>query len=70
MKLHVQLGVPEKFHGQVDLVEVAKVFPYGTLLPIEVKPGGLAASSGIVLQKMGDVTDEMIVVVACVTVGY
>merc|ERR1712032_441356 len=70
MKLRVQLGVPEEYHAQVDLAEVAKVFPYGQLLPIEVRSGGMVASSGIALAEMGDTCDSMIIVIACVTVGY
>lgn len=70
MKLHVQLGVPAEYIDQVELAEVAKVFPYGNLLPIELKPGGMIASSGIALEAMGDTCDTMIIVVACITVGY
>ena len=29
MKLHVQIGVPAGYLDTVDIVEVAKVFPYG-----------------------------------------
>ena len=54
----------------VDLDAVAAVFPYGQLLPIAIERGGLMARSGIALPDMGDVGDEMIIAVACVTVGY
>lgn len=70
MKLHVQLGLPAACVDAVDLGAVAAVFPYGRLLPIAVEPGGLLARSGIALREMGDRNDEMIIAVACVTVGY
>ena len=69
MKLHVQVGVPMDAED-VDLARVAAVFPYGTLLPVEIQRGGLLARSGIVLPAMGDSNDDMIVAVAAVTVGY
>ena len=69
MKLHVQIGVPVAA-GQIDLAQVAAVFPYGTLLPPVIERGGLLARSGIVLPEMGDASDEMVIAVACVTVGY
>merc|ERR1712039_458784 len=70
MKLRVQLGVPQDYHDRVNLSEITKVFPYGKLLPIEMKVGGMIASSGIALAEMGDTSDKMIIVVACITVGY
>ena len=72
MKLHVQLGVPARDGAvmAVDLQKVAAVFPYGNLLPIAIEQGGLLARSGIALPEMGDSNDDMIIVVACVTVGY
>ena len=69
MLLRVQIGLPVP-EEDVDLDEVAKVFPYGNLLPIEVVPGGMKASSGIALPEMGDTTDEMVIAIAVVTVGY
>lgn len=68
MKVKVTLGVP--FHEEeVDQEAVKRVFPYGE---VEVKTvhGGLLASSGIVLPEKGDTTDEMVIVVAVVEVGY
>ena len=53
MLIHVKLGVPEEaLH--VDLDAVAKVFPYGKLLPIDVVPGGLTYGSGRVVTELGD----------------
>lgn len=69
MKLHVQLGVPAPYLGCVDTVEVARVFPYGDV-KVEVEVGGLLADSGIALEAMGDKNSDMIIAVACVTVGY
>ena len=69
MKLHVQIGVPAPA-ADIDLQRVAAVFPYGTLLPVVVEHGGLKARSGIALPAMGDKNDDMIVAVACVSVGY
>ena len=71
MLVHVKLGVPaEALH--VDLDEVAKVFPYGKLLPIDVVPGGLAYGSGRVVTELGDADgdDTALVAVACVSIGY
>jgi uncharacterized protein (TIGR02058 family) len=70
MKLRVQLGVPDEYRGALDLSKVAEVFPYGTLLPVELVTGGMKASSGIALEAMGDKDDSMIIVIAVVTVGY
>ena len=69
MKLHVQVGVPGDSDA-IDRAQVAAVFPYGNLLPIAIEQGGLLAKSGIVLPQMGDENDDMIIAVACVTVGY
>ena len=70
MKLHVQIGVPSGSVSQVDLAAVAAVFPYGQILPIQIEHGGLLAHSGIALPEMGDANDDMIIAVACVTIGY
>ena len=69
MKLHVQLGVPHPYTAEVDLDQVKAVFPYGAV-QIDIEPGGLRADSGIALEAMGDKNQDMIIAVACVTVGY
>lgn len=69
MLVHVKLGVPSEA-PDVDLDEVAKVFPYGQLLPIEVVPGGLAFGSGRVVPELGDTDDTALVVCACVSIGF
>ena len=69
MKLHLQIGVPGPA-SEIDLEAVAAVFPYGQILPIQIEHGGLLVHSGIALPAMGDTNDDMIIAVACVTVGY
>lgn len=69
MLIHVKIGVPPQFPG-VDLDEVARVFPYGRLLPIEVGVGGLTFGCGRVVPELGDVDDTAIVAVAAVSLGY
>ena len=68
MKVNVILGVPFR-QDEVDLDAVRGVFPYGEV-SVQVKPGGLLASSGVVLEDKGDLTDEMVIVNAVVEVGY
>jgi uncharacterized protein (TIGR02058 family) len=74
MLIHVKLGVPaigglsDPLH--VDRLQVAKVFPYGKLLPIELSVGGLAFHTGRVVEELGDDNDLGICVAACVSVGY
>ena len=52
MLIHVRLGVPPEFM-EVDVEEVARVFPYGRVLPIEVTPGGLTFGCGRVVARGG-----------------
>jgi uncharacterized protein (TIGR02058 family) len=74
MQIHVKLGIPlakdstEPF--PIDIMEVAKVFPYGKLLPFEVCVGGLSFHTGRVVEELGDENDEGICVAACVSLGY
>lgn len=80
MLIEVLLGVPPKkdFDGSdligqpmdIDLANVAKVFPYGRLLPIEVVVGGLAFPTGRIVTELGDEDDNAICVVASVSIGY
>lgn len=69
LKLDVLLGVPQKYRDELDLDEVAKVFPYGHVR-FEVHDGGLVAPSGIAIERLGDINDDMVVVCASVAVGY
>eukprot|EP00873_Tetraselmis_striata_P025279 jgi/Tetstr1/445543/TSEL_033317.t1 len=68
MIVHVKLGVPSEYH--VDVNEVAKVFPYGKLLPIDTVAGGLTYGCGRVVPELGDLDDTAIVVCAAVSIGY
>lgn len=84
MLIHVKLGVPRLLPSlagcrtsekketlrHVDVWEVAKVFPYGRLLPIDMEVGGLAFPTGKVVEELGDKDDVGICVAACVTLGY
>ena len=81
MLIHVKLGVPDcggtrtgatkaSPATKVDVLEVAKVFPYGKLLPIQVSTGGLDFPTGRVVEELGDSDDVGICVVACVSIGY
>eukprot|EP00904_Undaria_pinnatifida_P006425 jgi/Undpi1/2912/HiC_scaffold_14.g06289.m1 len=69
MKLRVQLAVPVP-EEDVDVEAIKRVFPYGQLLPVEFQAGGMRASSGMELPELGDVGDDMIIAISCVTVGY
>mmetsp|Transcript_32366 Transcript_32366/g.47193 ORF Transcript_32366/g.47193 Transcript_32366/m.47193 type:complete len:216 (-) Transcript_32366:104-751(-) len=60
----------EKKPMDVDLAQVAKVFPYGRLLPIEVVVGGLKFSTGRIVNELGDVDDLAVCVAASVSIGY
>jgi uncharacterized protein (TIGR02058 family) len=67
MLIHLKLGVPSE--ATVDVLEVAKVFPYGKLLPIEITVGGLEFATGRVVEELGDSDDTGICVAACVSIG-
>lgn len=54
----------------VDPLQIAKVFPYGRLLPIEMVVGGLSFSTGRLVPELGDTDDLAICVAACVSIGY
>ncbi|VEU36297.1 unnamed protein product [Pseudo-nitzschia multistriata] len=76
MIIHVKLGVPppvdrpNNVAASIDALEVAKVFPYGKLLPIEIVTGGLEFHSGRVVEELGDDDDVGVCCVACVSIGY
>ena len=69
LKLDVLLAIPPKYQHDLDLDQVAQVFPYGDVR-FEVQDGGMIAPSGIAIEKLGDVGDDMVVVCASVTVGH
>eukprot|EP00816_Leptocylindrus_hargravesii_P010320 CAMPEP_0196822850 /NCGR_PEP_ID=MMETSP1362-20130617/85031_1 /TAXON_ID=163516 /ORGANISM="Leptocylindrus danicus, Strain CCMP1856" /LENGTH=207 /DNA_ID=CAMNT_0042202525 /DNA_START=146 /DNA_END=769 /DNA_ORIENTATION=+ len=77
MLIQVKLGVSPAPSGSdntqpmyVDLSHVAKVFPYGRLMPIEVCIGGLLIPTGRVVHELGDKDDMGVCVAACVSIGY
>ncbi|KAF8029491.1 hypothetical protein BT93_E2025 [Corymbia citriodora subsp. variegata] len=70
MKLLIKLGVPHSLQQSLDIERVKSVFPYGKILDVEVVDGGLICSSGVLVEEMGDKTDECYVVNAAVYVGY
>lgn len=81
MLIHVKLGVPslsaktdqtddETTLLPVDTLQVAKVFPYGQLLPLEITRGGISFHTGRVVEELGDTNDVGICVAACVSLGY
>ena len=69
LKLSVILGVPNEYASELDLEQVKQVFPYGQV-QFTIKQGGLVAPSGIAIDSLGDKSDDMVIVCACVTVGY
>jgi len=68
MVLRVTLAVPLGYALTLDLDKVRTVFPYGTC-HFSVVEGGAAFSSGIALSALGDLNDDMIIVIAHVVVG-
>lgn len=77
MLIRVKLGVPPKDECSdsltpidVDLSHVAKVFPYGKLMPIEVVVGGLLFPTGRIVRELGDENDVAICVAASISIGY
>ncbi|KAL3795911.1 hypothetical protein HJC23_002182 [Cyclotella cryptica] len=74
MFISVKLGVPTRRSSsdpmEVNLNEVAKVFPYGRLLPIETVVGGLSFHTGRIVRELGDIDDMAVCVAACVSIGY
>lgn len=77
MLIEVKLGIPAKDEQSdhlvpidVDLGHVAKVFPYGKLMPIQVTVGGLLFPTGRIVRELGDENDTAICVAASVSLGY
>jgi uncharacterized protein (TIGR02058 family) len=75
MLIHVKLGIPPTTNDSskplsIDIMEVAKVFPYGKLLHFEICVGGLSFHTGRVVEELGDENDEGICVAACISLGY
>ncbi|CAB9529096.1 Conserved hypothetical protein (Lin0512_fam) [Seminavis robusta] len=69
MKLDVLLAVPETYQSGLDLAAVRNCFPYGKV-NIQIQSGGMIATSGKMIEEMGDKNEDMVVVCVAVTVGY
>lgn len=69
LKLDVLLAVPAKYRDALDLSKVQEVFPYGSIR-FQIQDGGMIAPSGIAIERLGDVNEDMVVVCCAVSVGY
>ncbi|MFB4168815.1 Lin0512 family protein [Virgibacillus sp. JSM 102003] len=68
MNVNVRLAVPlDRDH--LDVEKVKDTIPYGTVT-VDVTDGGMATSSGIILEDKQDDNDLMYIVNAAVEVGY
>ena len=70
MLLKVEIGVPEDLVDSVSVEDIRAMFPYGRMLPVQVRAGGLDFPSGRVVEALGDNADRAVVAVAAVTVGF
>ncbi|XP_043688185.1 uncharacterized protein LOC122639399 [Telopea speciosissima] len=70
MKLQIKLGVPRPLQQFLDIERVKSVFPYGSIMNVDIVDGGLICSSGVCVEEMGDKNDDCYVVNAAVYVGY
>ena len=68
MKVHVKLGIPLDIE-KLDRERIKQLIPYGTVT-VEAIQGGLATTSGILLEDQKDKNDLMYIVNAVVEVGY
>ncbi|GGM28367.1 hypothetical protein GCM10011351_12870 [Paraliobacillus quinghaiensis] len=68
MKVNVKVAVPAD-KELLDKEKIIAEIPYGTVT-VEVIDGGMATSSGIVLEEQEDKSDLMYIVNAAVEVGY
>lgn len=68
MKVNIVLAVPADKEF-VDVQKVKAEIPYGEVT-VEVVDGGLATTSGIILEEQADKNDLMYIVNAAVQVGY
>jgi len=70
LRLNIDLAIPQKYHETLDWTQVHKVFPYGKILSSNLQEGGAIFHSGIAISALGDKSDDMIVAICAVTVGY
>ncbi|QKY70794.1 Lin0512 family protein [Lentibacillus sp. CBA3610] len=68
MKVNVRLAVPLD-RDQLNIEQVKGAIPYGSVTT-DVTDGGMATSSGIMLDEKDDENDLMYIVNAAVEVGY
>ncbi|WP_026672708.1 Lin0512 family protein [Alkalihalobacterium bogoriense] len=68
MKVNVKLAIPFD-EDQLNEDAVKAVLPFGTVT-IETMKGGMATTSGVILEEKGDKNDLMYIVVASIEVGY
>lgn len=68
MVVNVKLAVPKDLE-KLDKEKIKALIPYGTVT-VEVMKGGMATTSGILLEEQQDKNDLMYIVNAAVEVGY
>ncbi|WP_077329742.1 Lin0512 family protein [Virgibacillus siamensis] len=68
MKVNVRLAVPLD-RSKLDTDKIKEILPYGSV-EVDVTDGGMATSSGIILEDKDDENDLMYIVNAAVEVGY
>ncbi|ALX49568.1 Lin0512 family protein [Lentibacillus amyloliquefaciens] len=68
MKVNVRLAVPLD-RDKLDTEQVKAAIPYGTVTT-DVTDGGMATSSGIMIDEKDDENDLMYIVNAAIEVGY
>ncbi|GAB3053697.1 Lin0512 family protein [Virgibacillus ainsalahensis] len=68
MKVNVRVAVPLD-RDKIDMEKIKEVIPYGEVT-VDVTEGGMATSSGIILEDKKDENDLMYIVNAAVEVGY
>ncbi|MBY7145114.1 Lin0512 family protein [Virgibacillus sp. NKC19-3] len=68
MKVIVKLALPLD-REKLDTAKIKEAIPYGTV-DVELTEGGMATSSGIILEDKDDENDLMYIVNAAVEVGY
>jgi uncharacterized protein (TIGR02058 family) len=69
MKLDVLLAVPAAYQDGLDLNPIRKAFPYGKIA-IQIQDGGMIASNGRMIDSLGDINMDYVIVCVAVTVGY
>jgi len=69
MKLDVLVACPAKYRADLDHDAIERCFPYGKVR-IQLQDGGMIANHGKMIESLGDVNEDMIVVCVAVTVGY